>query len=243
MSQQPKSPDRRFEPISRETVSSQIRSQLLHRIMMGELAPGSVMPSERDLSEAFQVARTSVREAMQGLVSVGAVERRGNRSYVAERLPEFAVANGQGHKSFVAELFETRRVLELPMFALACERADDAAREVVMSIARRFDESLQITQFRRLDREFHATIASFCGNPLLIELYGKVLDELFRSSEFDLLPRWEANRAEVQQIVDSACEHHRAIGLAFASGDPEEVRRQSAYHLASVEHSIVAELD
>lgn len=243
MSPQTNAEDPRFEPISRETVSSQIRSQLLHRITTGELAPGAVMPSERDLSEAFEVARTSVREAMQGLVSMGAVERRGNRSYVAERLPEFAVANGQDRKSFVAELFETRRVLEVPMFALACERADDEAREAVVAIARQFDESLQIGQFRRLDREFHTTIASYCGNPLLIELYGKVLDQLFRSSEFDLMLESEANQAEVQQIVDSSCVQHRAIGLAFASGDPDEVRRVSEHHLSSVEHSISADLD
>lgn len=243
MSRQPGTDEPRFKPISRETVSSQIRTQLLHRITTGDLAAGEVMPSERDLSEAFQVARTSVREAMQGLVSIGAVERRGNRSYVAERLPEFAVANGEDRTSFVAELFETRRVLEVPMFALACERADEVSREAVMSLARRFDESLQIAQFRRLDREFHTTIASFCGNPLLIELYGKVLDQLFRSSEFDRMLESEENQDEVQQIVDASCDHHRAIGLAFAAGDAEDVRRLSEYHLDSVENAIVAELN
>ena len=75
-------------PISRETVSSQIRTQLLEWISTGELAPGNRMPSERELSEKFEVARTSVREAMQGLVSMGVVQRRGNRVYVAEHLPD-----------------------------------------------------------------------------------------------------------------------------------------------------------
>lgn len=236
----PSKPD--FAPISRETVSSQVRSQLLHRITTGELAPGAMMPSERDLSEGFQVARTSVREAMQGLVSIGAVERRGNRSYVAERLPDVVVVDEGDRNSFVAELFETRRVLEVPMFALACERADQPARDAVMDLARRFDESLDISKFRQLDREFHTTIAAHCGNPLLIELYGKVLDQLFRSSEFDVMLQSESNAAEVKQIITAASEAHRAIGLAFAAGEAGDVRRLTEHHLDSVEHAIVDDL-
>ena len=73
-----------FEPLARETLSAQIRDQLLERILSGALAPGVRVPSERDLSEQFRVARTSVREAMQGLLSLGVIERRGNRSYVVE---------------------------------------------------------------------------------------------------------------------------------------------------------------
>ena len=45
------------------------------------------IPSERDLAEQFRVARTSVREAIQGLLSLGVIERRGNRSFVVEHLP------------------------------------------------------------------------------------------------------------------------------------------------------------
>jgi len=208
--------DNMFEPISRETVSAQIRSQLLERITTGELAPGAVMPSERDLSEGFKVARTSVREAMQGLVSMGAVD---------------------------AELFETRRVLEVPMFALACERADEGARHAVLELGRRFDESLDIGTFRRLDRQFHTTIASHCGNPLLIELYGKVLDQLFRSSEFDAMLAAESNRSEVEQIIAAASHAHRAISRAFGACDAEEVKRLTEHHLDSVEHAIVDDLD
>ncbi|MBT7428458.1 MAG: GntR family transcriptional regulator, partial [Ilumatobacter sp.] len=40
-------------------MSSQIRNQLLERISSGDLAPGARMPSERELSERFEVARTS----------------------------------------------------------------------------------------------------------------------------------------------------------------------------------------
>jgi GntR family transcriptional repressor for pyruvate dehydrogenase complex len=231
-----------FEPITRETVSSQIRAQLQRRIMIGDLSPGTRMPSERDLSEQFHVARTSVREAMQGLVSLGVIERRGNRSYVAEHLPEVVVDRSPDRKTFVAELFETRRVLEVPIFEIAASRADDEARARVTAVADLFVGDLDIEEFRRLDREFHTTIAASCDNPFLVELYGKVLDQLFKSHEFDDLLSDEKNRPEVRRIVSDACDAHEAIATAFREGDPVAMKTATAVHLATVEQAMLGNL-
>lgn len=231
-----------FDPVSRRTVSTQIREQLLRRITTGELAPGARIASERELSDQFQVARTSVREAIQGLLSLGVIERRGNRTCVSEHLPDVSVERGDNRKTFVRELFETRRVLEAPIFALAAERADTADRSAVTAFLRRFDADLEIDEFRSLDREFHTTIASRCGNPLLIELYGKVLDQLFRSRDFDAILSDEQNRPEVRKLVIEAVAGHRAIADAFAAGDGELMTEAVTAHLATVEHSIVDDL-
>ncbi len=231
-----------FEPLTRETVSAQIRAQLVRRITIGELEPGSRLPSERDLADQFQVARTSVREALQGLVSLGIVERRGNRSYVAERLPEVAMGAPEADKQFVVELFETRRVLEVPIAELAAARATPAQRAAVRSLAERFDPDMSLEEFRRLDRELHTMIASACANPLLIELYGKVLDRLFRSETFDSLLSSELNRAEVRAIVAGAAEAHQRIAAALEAGDSAATAAAASEHLAAVERHMVEEL-
>lgn len=234
--------DLEFEPISRETVSSQIRTQLLQRITTGDLAPGERLPSERDLAVQFQVARTSVREAMQGLLSIGAIERRGNRSFVAEHMPDVIVERPDGRKDFVRQLFETRRVLEVPIFALAAANAGDDIRAQVGELSTRFDDDLDIAEFRRLDREFHTTIAAGCGNPLLIELYGKVLDRLFRSHEFEALLSDEKNRSEVRRIVAESSAAHRAIAEAFTAGDVAGVEKAASEHVGAVEHAMLDDL-
>ena len=234
--------DLAFEPISRETVSAQIREQLLRHITTGEFAPGERIPSERDLAEWFQVARTSVREAMQGLLSLGVVERRGNRSFVAERLPTIVVDRSDPREDFVTQLFETRRVMEVPIFVLAAERASDADRERISDLAGKFHAELEIGEFRRLDREFHTTVAAACGNPLLIELYGKVLDELFRSAEFDSLLSDVRKQVNVRAIVADACEAHVRIADALVAGDVAGVEQHTGWHLSSVEQSMVDEL-
>jgi len=232
-----------FEPIGRETLSGRIREALYERISTGELEPGARIPSERTLSEQFRVARTSVREAIQGLVSLGVIERRGNRAYVTERLPDVVVeANGDDPKAFVRQLFETRRALELPIIALAAERADGEELAEINEIAALFQPGMDIAEFRALDRRFHAAIARAAGNPLLVELYGKVLAHLFRSEEFDGLLSASRNSDAVGGIVADAVERHLAIARAIAAHDPQDAVDEGDRHLRSVERSMLDSL-
>lgn len=228
-----------FEPINRATISTQIRDQLYERITRGDLAPGARVPSERDLTEQFGVARTSVREAMHALVSLGVVERRGNRVFVAEHLPEVSLPETEGRTELVRQLFETRRVLEPTIFELAAERADDADRRRITDLAEEFGPGLELETFRTLDRRFHQTIAAACGNPLLIELYGKVLERLFQSDEFDSLLSQPERQEEVDRLVKESGEHHAAIASAIEAGDPAGARTAAEEHLCGVEAAMV----
>lgn len=231
-----------FSPVTRETLSSQIRDQLLERIESGALAPGTQVPSERALSEQFGVARTSVREAMQGLVSIGVVVRKGNRSYVAEHLPDVSFDRVDDRKEFVRQLFETRRLLEVPIIELAAERADAAQRAGISQIAARFHEGMDLDEFRDLDRAFHAAISTACGNPILVEVYAKVLARLFRSEALESLLSDDVNRDEVGRIVGDAARQHAALAHAVATGDVDAARREGVAHLAAVERGLIDRL-
>ncbi len=231
-----------FAPIVRETLSAQIRDQLLERITSGTMEPGARVPSERALSEQFEVARTSVREAMQGLISLGVIERRGNRSFVVERLPDVHFDAVDDRQEFVRQLFETRRVLELAIIELAAERANDAERVGIRALAERFRTNMSIGDFRGLDHEFHALIARACSNPLLAEVYHKVLARLSRSEGIETLLSDIANRAEVQRIVSDSVAQHRALATAIASGDVETARAEGTAHLAAVERGMIDRL-
>jgi GntR family transcriptional regulator, transcriptional repressor for pyruvate dehydrogenase complex len=231
-----------FEPINRPTLSAQIRDQLLGLVSSGALEPGARLASERDLSEKFGVARTSVREAMQGLLSLGVIERRGNRFYVVERLPDVNFPHRDDRKEFVRHLFETRRLLELPIIELAAERADDAGRAEISEVADLFSAHMSLREFRELDRRFHAAIAHACGNPLLVELYGKVLARLFRSTGIESMLSDEANRVEVERIVEESMRQHAALARAVAEGDASTAIAEGRAHLASVEAGLIDRL-
>ncbi|MDQ3738984.1 MAG: FCD domain-containing protein [Actinomycetota bacterium] len=231
-----------FEPVTRETLSSQIRDRLLARIGNGELEAGARVPSERALSDQFQVARTSVREAMQGLLSLGVIERRGNRWFVAERLPDLSLDRADDRKEFIRQLFETRRVLELPIVELAAARASDRERAEIKSLSNQFHESMPLEEFRELDRAFHSAIARACGNPLLVEVYSKVLARLFRSEAISSLLSDITNRAEVRLIIAQSAATHATIAGAVADGDTKAAVAAGTKHLNAVEQGMIDRL-
>lgn len=230
-----------FSRVERRTVADEIREVLLNSIMAGQFTPGDPLPSERDLCDQFGVARTSLREAMQGLASLGYLERKGNRTHVVEHLPEFRVETDQ-RKERVRQLFETRRVVEIPIAEMAARRANDAQRAALDKLATEFERELTLDEFRPLDRSFHAAISAACGNPLLAELHGKVLVALFESENFSSMLRDERNEDEVRRIVGESSAAHLAIARAIASGEPEDAAAAVCAHLDEVEARILDRL-
>ena len=231
----------RLEPLERRSLPDEIRDRLLGLIRNGDLTPGQQLPAERLLCAELTVARTSVREAIQALVSLGYVERRGNRAYVVEHLPEVATVI-DSRKMMVRDLFETRRVIEVQMAELATCRATAAQRGELAEMAEQFTPSMKLDDFRQLDRRFHWLIASACGNQLLTELYGKVLDALFGSTEFHELLYAGHNRREVATIVERSGQQHRAIARAIVEGEPIAVVSAVDEHLNDVGQRILERL-
>jgi GntR family transcriptional repressor for pyruvate dehydrogenase complex len=232
----------RFEPVARRTVAEEVREAIAARILSRELAPGTQIPSERSLCEQFGVARTSVREAIQGLVSLGLIERRANRAYVVEHLPQVQLDGNDGRKRRVRELFEVRQVVEVPIARLTACRANDEQRGEIARLASQFEPDMSLDAFRRLDRDFHWAIAVACGNATLAEVYGKILASLFQSTEFDELLGARSNRGVVREIIRNASEAHRAIARGIADADWSVVVAAAEKHLDQVEDQMISKL-
>jgi GntR family transcriptional repressor for pyruvate dehydrogenase complex len=225
--------------VERRTVSSEVRDRLLDAVKSGQLTPGEAVPSERELCTQFGVARTSVREAIQGLLIAGVLERRGNRTVVVERLPDVQLRD-DGRKALVRELFEVRRVIEPEMAALSARRASADERRRIAELASRRPRLLD--EFRLLDREFHSAIAQSCHNPTLTEVYAKALAALFGSGEFASLLYAEINRREVAAIITSAVDAHQSIAAALVAGNVRATAAAVQAHLADVERRMLERL-
>ena len=228
-----------FDPVARVTVSAEIRQRLADAIHTGQLAPGTPLPAERVLCQEFGVARTSVREAIQGLVIAGYIERRGNRSVVAERLPDVNFT-GDDRKTLVTQLFEVRQVIEPAIADFAARRATDEQRDEIADIASQMTTDLEV--FRELDHRFHSALARACGNPLLNEVHSKALAALFRSGDLASLLYAEVNRSEVTDIVTSSLVAHQAIADAVVKGHTRKAVSAVVAHLDDVERRMVERL-
>jgi DNA-binding FadR family transcriptional regulator len=69
-----------------------------------------------------------------------------------------------------------------------------------------------------------------------------VLDQLFKSHEFDGLLGDEKNRPEVRRIVADSCDAHQEIADAFRAGDSSAMTSAAERHLASVEKAMLDNL-
>ncbi|SVE24582.1 uncharacterized protein METZ01_LOCUS477436, partial [marine metagenome] len=79
-----------YRQIERATVSDAIVDQLRGLVAQGILKPGDRLPSERELCKRFGVGRTSVREALKPLITMGLLEgRMGSGTFVAAETGQF----------------------------------------------------------------------------------------------------------------------------------------------------------
>jgi len=73
-----------FRPISKRRASQEIVAQVRAMIDSGDLQPEQRLPAERELAKALRLSRSTVREAMRVLESLGLViSRHGEGTFVA----------------------------------------------------------------------------------------------------------------------------------------------------------------
>ena len=67
-----------FEKVSKKLLGSQVEDELMNYILQEPIEIGQKIPNEFELAEMFGVGRSTIREAVKGLVSKGILEvRRG----------------------------------------------------------------------------------------------------------------------------------------------------------------------
>ena len=231
----------RFKRVERKTVTDQVRAQLVESIRLGRFAPGQRVPPERQLCDELGVARTTLREAIQQLVSLGMLERRSNRLHVVEH---FGVVEAveEGKEKQLRDLMEARRVIEISLTELAACRATDQQRVELVELSAAFDAQMNVEEFRDLNHRFHMAVGECCGNALLFELYGRVLQAVFESSAFASLLHGGLQADEVKEIVDQVGKGHRQIAQAVHDGNVIFAAEAAADHVAEVENQVFEKL-
>lgn len=81
----PREEKMKIDPVNKSTLAHSVAERLMHLIADGTIKPGEKIPSERELMERLQVARSTVREALQTLAAHNVIEiRPGVGAFVRE---------------------------------------------------------------------------------------------------------------------------------------------------------------
>jgi len=221
-----------IEPIKSTRIYEAIVRQVKAMIAEGRLKSGDQLPPERDLAEKFVVSRTSVREALRALESLGLIEiRPGEGTFVrevsVEMLIEPLALAMLSQRAAIGELFEARRLLEPSIAAFAARRATPHDIEEMTRILE--EQAKEVAAGRTglaQDAEFHSAIAGAAHNRAISRLVHGIMDLLTQSREESLSTPGRPNRSH---------ESHRQILSAIAARDEVAAHQAMLDHLLGVE--------
>lgn len=222
-----------FEPVRKPQTRSQlVVDQIQEQIHSGELTRGKKLPSEAELSAAFGVSRSAIREALRLLEAMGLVtSRHGMGSFVSndteEVVSRILSLSVIPDETSVHELFEFRESLEAHAARLAAERRSDTD---VDGIRRRLEDNAaaaaarKADEFNRTDWEFHAAICDASGNRYLAVVLNAV-----REMQHDVVDLLNQDTGSVDRAVDE----HRRIVTAVATRSGANAESAARQHIRS----------
>jgi DNA-binding FadR family transcriptional regulator len=197
------------------------------RIISGEFAPGSALPSEAELCQALAVSRTALREALRVLAAKGLLEakRKIGTSVRPVECWNYLDADilswqlqAQDADRVIGELYELRHLIEPMAASLAAKNAQASD----ISILRGAYRDMELAgddgeQIKIPDMRFHRAIIGASGNRLFSSLAHVVSAAL--AVNFDLIstaPRGQKHSMPAHRQVLEAIANHDAPAARLA---------------------------
>lgn len=218
-----------FKPIKQSRVSEEVLRQLKEAILLGKYKSGQKIPSERELTEAFQVSRGVVREAIRALEITGfVVLRQGpaggafvtdlSFNHIGNAFLDLFLAN----KVSIPELAHVRYYIEPEVARLAAANAhkDDIKRLVEAQEAEFLSvttTSARIIQFQKV----HVIIAEMCGN----HFFEAITKSMMRLT-YEIVEAVDPDHKALHMPGE-----HRSIIDSIIKADPEAAASAMAQHL------------
>jgi DNA-binding GntR family transcriptional regulator len=192
------------------TVADLIREKIFNH----ELVPGSWI-DEKELTSAFNISRTPLREALKVLASEGLITMKLRRgAYVTEVDSEE-----------IKQLFEVIALLEGQACRTVAILASDQQLEILDAIHLKLERAAadrDIDRFFDLNQEFHDKIQEFSGNRWM----RKVITDLRQ-----ILKLQRRNSLTKIGRLEQSLQEHRQILSALIARDGESAQKLMLSHL------------
>lgn len=209
-----------------------VARRVQQKILDGEWKPGDQIPSQRVLSEHFNVSRASLREALLTLETLGLIKTEpGRGTYVtAGRNESTEALKWRYSDSFaMADVFETRLMLEGQIIANAARAMSPTTLAVLVEFTDEMERCWAAGDLLanvEADLRFHRAIAECCGNKMLRMMY-ETVQGLLSETQRQPIPHTNPSR-----MRDSVSEHRQII-TAIAANDANAARAAMCLHICN----------
>lgn len=201
-------------PLITDSLRNQAVRTIRSQVISGGIAAGQLYPVSYFASQ-LGVSPTPIRDALFDLAHEGLVEVVRNRGFRVVALSDHDLD----------DIFQLRQFLEVPATAQAAGKLRTEDVEQCHGYVRHIEASAatgDVTGFLEADRSFHLHILQVLGNHRLVDLVGRLRDQVRLYN----IP----NLAKSGGLVESAQEH-RYILDALVEGDKSRVEVLMQRHL------------
>ena len=207
-----------------------IASDIRKRIASGEWAQAGMLPTERELADAYGVARNTLRKAIGELEGAGLLSRQvGRGTLIKEPIDQNLVAiMGQIIGSSPLDIMNLRRMIEPPATAMAATNSSVADIDAIRQANEQACATDDMESFERWDMEFHRRIFQGTRNEFLASLHDILA--IIRNRE----PMIEIRRRSFNLERKRAyCDQHAGIVQALVRRDADGAAKAMLAHLNS----------
>ncbi|ACA31703.1 FCD domain-containing protein [Histophilus somni] len=211
---------------------------LKEEISQGKYKIGDKLPTERNISERFEVSRTIVREAIVMLEVEKIIEvRKGSGIYVI-KIPDLLQEEADNKLRDVGpfELLQARQLLESSIAEFA---AQQVTKQDILRLRQILDKEKELFAQNiddcSADKEFHLALAEITGNDVLIQTQEQLWKYRFNNAMWTQLH---------SRIIHNDLHHlwikdHETILNAIQRKNPALARKAMWQHLENVKTKLL----
>jgi DNA-binding FadR family transcriptional regulator len=218
-------------PLLYRSVQDRIKRYILEHDLQG----GDALPPETQLTRDLGVSRSSVREGVKALESLGILETRPGKGLYVRPFSLDPILDNLAYsllfdRNSIVELLAVREQLEVGLLPLAVGALSPAQLELLHSLVRRQREKAERGESPlEEDRFFHRTIMEATGNHLALKLLDVFWVVLLRARD---------RRLAVDEAPQRTWRNHEQILAAIERGDAPAAQQAMAAHFTDIEDRV-----
>jgi GntR family transcriptional repressor for pyruvate dehydrogenase complex len=225
-----------FIPISRNRAFEAVVKQIETAIYDGTYKAGDNLPSERALVDQFEVGRSTVREALRilesmGLIKTSAGSQRGARVSASMTQGISRMINGavRVEEISLVDLVQYRMMTGGTANLLAAHlRSDEHLDAMESSLKAMGIADAPAGDFARADADFHSAIRKATGNSLMT-----MINEAIEGAVVEMVEETLLSSDDARNVRERFVQHHRQVLDAIRARDGVEAARLSRSSLVT----------
>lgn len=220
-------------------ISSSLRDAIIESLGSGKWRAGDRLPTERELSEQFEISRTTVRKVFQEMKDRGLISQTvGSGTYVTDQAASVVKSLASGdpvRQTSPAELMEARLALEPSIIEMVIGNATSADFDHMEACCVKAEAAGTVEEFEHWDGMLHEVIADAAHNSFVSSVF-RLMNQVRAQGEWGMLKK---RSVTPERRIAYQNEHRRLVG-ALKDRDLVRAKALTIEHLLNVRRNLLS---